>query len=172
VVREAALNLMFLSDLAGLDPLPPVCALVTSFEACAEDRAPPADGAAGPGGGRPAAGQPASPVRATPGVLEQRKLRTQELMAALRMEVRLAVLPPPKPRCPRPNLNLSHDVNPDFKIEPVPITMQHPSRNHASSSALHKSGAVLGRASVCTAGAVDAVISGPKNCRACMSCAS
>ena len=39
MVREAAtLNLMFLSDLSGLDPLPPVRALVTSFEACTDDR--------------------------------------------------------------------------------------------------------------------------------------
>ena len=89
MVREAAtLNLMFLSDLAGLDPLPPVCALVTSFEACAEDRAASPDGAAEPGG-HPAAGPPASPSSVTAGVLEQRRLRTEELMATLRTEVSL-----------------------------------------------------------------------------------
>ncbi len=39
MVREAAtLNLMFLSDLSGLEPLPPVRVLVTSFEACTDDR--------------------------------------------------------------------------------------------------------------------------------------
>ena len=38
VVREAAtLNLMFLSDLSGLEPLPLVRTLVTSFEACTDD---------------------------------------------------------------------------------------------------------------------------------------
>ena len=48
MVREAAtLNLMFLSDLSGLEPLPPVRVLVTSFEACTDDR--PA--AAGPSAG-------------------------------------------------------------------------------------------------------------------------
>ena len=80
MVREAAtLNLMFLSDLAGLDPLPPVCALVTSFEACADDRAPHhLHGAAQP---------------VTAGVTEQRSLRTQELMATLRTEVRLKYIP-------------------------------------------------------------------------------
>ncbi len=48
MVREAAtLNLMFLSDLSGLEPLPPVRVLVTSFEACTDDRHAAASPSAG-----------------------------------------------------------------------------------------------------------------------------
>ena len=93
MVREAAtLNLMFLSDLAGLDPLPPVCALVTSFEACADDCATPAADGPDQPDGLSAAGPPASPSAVTAAVLEQRRLRTEELMAMLRTEVCFAAL--------------------------------------------------------------------------------
>ena len=87
MVREAAtLNLMFLSDLAGLDPLPPLCALVTSFEACADDCHPPAVGPAEPAG-LPASGLPVLSSRATASAVERQRLRTQDLMATLHTEV-------------------------------------------------------------------------------------